>query len=124
MMVYDDILDVLRFVRSEFESRYGTGQALCGLCDDASGEIVARLAADGVSALVVDGWVLFDDEDGCTDDPFDSHTWVEIDCGGTTFVADVTADQFNSHMYAENEFPPVILSDALPYGFSYDAPVI
>lgn len=117
--MFYSILNTARAVRNEMVCKYGAD--LAGHCIEASDIIVERLADKfGLEAVAVEGWCKFDDEYYGSDRPWDPHTWVEIPSLG--LYVDVTADQFNSGMYAENEFDSVIVCKGLPNGMQYEEP--
>ena len=103
-------------VRKEIVNKYGE-DFLYGKCIEASEKIVALLSKEGINSKTVEGWVHYDCDEGCTDRDYDEHTWVET---GDGYVIDVTATQFNSFM--EEDYPAIIVSKELPYGYSYDEP--
>ena len=103
------------------ETNYGTGTDLCGYCIEASELIVSLFRYFGyTNCKTVEGWCSFDDDSSCSDAPYDPHTWVEIENG--QFYIDITADQFNTCMYRENKYPPIIFRKGLPYGMCYEEP--
>jgi hypothetical protein len=100
---------------------YGAGTNLCGRCIEASELIVSMLNYFGyMNCKTVEGWCKFDDDSSCSDAPYDPHTWVEAE--NSKVYIDVTADQFNTCMYKENEYPGIIFRVGLPYGMCYDEP--
>lgn len=107
--------EIAKQVRDEIVTKYGN--FIQGKCIEASDRIVELLEAEGISASAVEGWVSYDDDSGCTDRPYDEHTWVETK---DDYVIDVTADQFNPFM--DEDYPKIIISEELPYNFSYDEP--
>lgn len=111
-------LDILFKVREELENKYGV-DFLYGKCIEASDKIVALLSQQGVRSKIVEGWVIYDNPEGCTDRDYDEHTWVETE---DNYILDVTATQFNHFM--DEDYPSIIVSEELPYGFSYDEPDI
>ena len=109
---------VAQEVRDYLIGKYGQDR-LQGKCIEASDKIVTKLNYYDIASTAVEGWVWYDYDDGCTDRPYDEHTWVETEDG---YVIDVTADQFNS--FVEEEYPEIIISDELPHNFSYDEDVL
>ena len=117
----DTVMKCANSVRVLMERNYGTGTDLCGHCIEASELLVSILQYLGFTgAKTVEGWCEFDNELCGSDRPYDPHTWVEV-CGN---YVDVTADQFNTCMWEENEYPSVIVETHLPHGMRYDEPDI
>lgn len=116
----DRVMDIAVGVRNEMVSEYG--EDLQGRCVEASDRILEKILGSGFGIEVVSpgGWCQFDDEYYGSDHPWDPHTWVEVPALG--LYVDVTADQFNYGMDAENEYPVVIVQKGLPHGMRYDEP--
>lgn len=91
---------------------------LYGKCIEASDKIVELLNKEGIDAKTIEGWCLYDFDDGCSDRPYDEHTWVELKDG--TYI-DVTATQFQS--FIDEDIPEIIIGDK-PYYMSYEEPNI
>ena len=112
-------------LRRIFEATYGTGTDLCGYCIQASEMLAEIFTSMGLECYTVEGWCEFDDEYYGSDRPYDPHTWLEIRTNRRKPIyVDITADQFNPGIYAENEFSGVIINEGLPHGMSYSEPVI
>lgn len=111
---------ILKSVRQAMEYKYGTGTDLAGRCIEASELIVDNLRYWGYrDCKTVEGWCKFDDATGCSDRPYDPHTWVELN-NGKVYI-DVTADQFN--LFMDKEFKSIVINKGLPYGMVYNEPV-
>lgn len=94
---------------------------VAGYCIEASELIVAIFKFYGFNdCKTVEGWCQYDDDAGCSDRDYDEHTWVEILSG--KYYIDITADQFNYHMYKQNEYAPIIFQMDLPHGMCYEEP--
>ena len=116
------MLLIVHTVRKFMESNYGTGEALQGYCIEAS-EYIAYLLKTLCKSDVrtVEGWCLYDDASGCSDRPYDEHTFVLWkNANGNTIYLDVTADQFNSYM--DEKFNAIEIRDKLPHGIYYKEP--
>ena len=113
----DIIYSVLFRVRKEVVNKYGEDN-LYGKCIESSDRIVELLSELHIQAHTVEGWVLYDYDEGCSDRPYDEHTWVETPDGR---VLDVTATQFNSFM--EEPFDDIIYGYGLPYNYFYEEPL-
>lgn len=111
------ISKILVDVRNEFVDKFGEDN-LYGKCIAASDKIVELLNNHGIASHTVEGWVLYDDDSGCSDRPYDEHTWVETSDGR---ILDVTATQFNSFM--DIPFSPIINQNKLPHNYYYDEPI-
>ena len=110
---------VVSKVRELMECKYGTDTDLCGRCIEASELIVSNLKLWGIEQCkTVEGWCKFDDASGCSDRPYDPHTWVEMKGG---YYIDVTADQFN--LFMDNPYDSILIRKGLPYGIVYEEPV-
>ena len=126
---YADLIDCVKsvaiIVRKHFVMQYGSGTNLCGHCIEASETLQTILKLMGINSYTVEGWCEFDDEYYGSDRPYDPHTWLEL-AGkpGRQLYVDITADQFNPGMYAENKYPEIIIKMGLPHGMSYDEPVV
>ena len=117
--LFDKLFEVANDVRSHMVHTYGE-DFLHGKCIEASDMIVDLLKQKDVDAKAVEGWVTYDNPEGCTDRDYDEHTWVEVKSLEDTFILDVTATQFNHFM--DEDYPPIIIAGELPYGFSYEEP--
>lgn len=84
------VYNICKQVREELVNKYGK-DFLYGKCIEASDKIVKLLSEEGIKAKTVEGWCLYDNDEACSDRPYDEHTWVELEDG--TYV-DVTATQF------------------------------
>ena len=112
--INSEIYNICKQVRKEVVDKYGD-DFLQGKCIEASERLVELLKQHGISAKTVEGWVNYDYCDGCSDRPYDEHTWVETSDG---LILDVTATQFNSFM--KEDYPEIIMQTELPYGYSYN----
>ena len=102
--------------RKYIVSKYGTETNLCGKCIEASDYLVELLHSNNISAKTVEGYIVYDIDENCSDRAWDEHTWVELDDGT---VVDVTVEQFNYQMY--DEYPPILI-EKNPYGYTYERP--
>lgn len=118
----ESVRSILKFERKALECLYGVGTSLSGKCIEASENIKEMLKALGINAETVEGWCVYDNDDSCSDVPWDPHTWVEFDLNGQRYYADITADQFNYSMGPETQFRSIILCVGLPYGMQYEEP--
>lgn len=109
---------ILTRVRKEMIDKYGE-DFLYGKCIEASDRIVELLKLKGIEASTIEGWVHYDFDEGCSDRPYDEHTWVET---SSHLICDVTATQFNAFM--EEDYPEIICQYKLPYGFQYSEPTL
>ena len=107
--------NICKQVRDELVNKYGE-DFLYGKCIEASDKIVELLNKEGIDAKTVEGWCVYDDDSGCSDRPYDEHTWVELEDG--TYI-DVTATQFQS--FIEDDIPDIIIGN-IPYYMSYNEP--
>lgn len=73
MMILQEVYDIAKSVRAELERKYG--KFLCGRCIEASEKIAERLTQIGIQCELVEGWCVYDDFSGCSDRPYDGHTW-------------------------------------------------
>lgn len=117
--LFDILFEVANDVRSHIIHKYGE-DFLHGKCIEASDMIVDMLTQKGVNAKAIEGWVTYDNPEGCTDRDYDEHTWVEVKSLEDNFIVDVTATQFNHFM--DEDYPNIIIAGELPHGFSYEEP--
>lgn len=110
----ENIRELLENVRQYMESTYS--QPLYGRCIEGSKLIAQGLKKLKIPCKTVEGWCLYDDDSGCSNRPYDEHTWIEL-LDGT--VLDVTMDQFSHYI---NEPIPRIYYGPLPYFLEYDQP--
>lgn len=104
-------------VRREMEGKYG--DQLYGKCIEASERIVSLLREKGLPARTVEGWCIYDQYYSCSDQPFDAHTWVEVNLDRHELVVDVTATQFQA--YIDDPIPDVYIGE-LPRYFQLEKP--
>lgn len=109
---------ILTEVRKEMIDKYGE-DFLYGKCIEASDRIVELLSQKGIEASTIEGWVHYDFDEGCSDRPYDEHTWVET---SSHLICDVTATQFNAFM--EEDYPEIICQYKLPHGFQYSETIL
>ena len=102
--------------RNYITNKYGTETDLCGRCIEASDYLVKLLNDKGVKAQTVEGYVVYDIDENCSDRAWDEHTWVELEDGT---VVDVTVEQFNYQMY--EDYPPILIEKD-PHGYVYEKP--
>lgn len=117
--LFDILFEVANDIRSHIIHKYGE-DFLHGKCIEASDMIVDILTQKGVNAKTIEGWVTYDNPEGCTDRDYDEHTWVEVKSLEDKFIVDVTATQFNHFM--DEDYPNIIIAGELPHGFSYEEP--
>lgn len=113
----DIINKICKQVRDEIVSKYGEDN-LYGKCIEASERIVELLKQNDVYATTIEGWCIYDDDSGCSDRPYDEHTWVEL--ADSTYI-DVTATQFQSFIY--EDIPDIIIGSKPDY-MVYEEPDI
>lgn len=97
-------------------NKYGTGTNLCGRCIEAADYLVDCLKLNDINAKTVEGYIIYDIDENCSDRAWDEHTWVELDDGT---VVDVTVEQFNYQMY--EDYPPILIEKE-PHGYVYEKP--
>ena len=114
--VNDIVKSCAKTTRDYIVNKYGTETDLCGKCIEASDCLVDLLINNGIKAKTVEGYIVYDIDENCSDRAWDEHTWVELDDGT---VVDVTVEQFNYQMY--DEYPPILI-DKNPHGYTYDRP--
>lgn len=103
------IYEIASQTRKELEVKYGNH--LAGRCIEASETICHKLEQYGISCHIVEGWCLYDNFTGCTNYPYDAHTWLELD--ETGIYVDVTATQFIP--FIEDEIPSIIIGKKPAY---------
>lgn len=108
---------ICKQVRDEIVSKYGEDN-LYGKCIEASERIVELLKQNNIYATTIEGWCIYDDDSGCSDRPYDEHTWVEL--ADSTYI-DVTATQFQSFIY--EDIPDIIIGSKPNY-MVYEEPDI
>lgn len=102
--------------RDYIVSKYGTETDLCGRCIEASDYLVDLLTDSSIPAKAVEGYIIYDNDENCSDRAWDEHTWVELSDGT---VVDVTVEQFNPMM--DIDYPPILIQKN-PHGYVYDKP--
>ena len=102
--------------RDYIVSKYGTETDLCGRCIEASEYLVDLLTDENIPAKAVEGYVIYDNDENCSDRAWDEHTWVELSDGT---VVDVTVEQFNPMM--DIDYPPILIQKN-PHGYVYNKP--
>lgn len=102
--------------RDYIVSKYGTETDLCGKCIEASDYLIDLLTDANIPAKVIEGYIIYDNDENCSDRAWDEHTWVELSDGT---VVDVTVEQFNPMM--DVDYPPILIEQN-PHGYVYDKP--
>ena len=102
--------------RDYIVSKYGTDTDLCGKCIEASDYLIDLLSDANIPAKVVEGYIIYDNDENCSDRAWDEHTWVEL---SDRTVVDVTVEQFNPMM--DVDYPPILIQKN-PHGYVYDKP--
>lgn len=105
------IYDIAKSVRDELVHKYG--DCLCGKCVEASEIIAEKLTQAGIECEIIEGWCVYDEFMGCSDRPYDEHTWVVATVCNKKLYIDVTADQFQP--YIDEEIPPIIIGHQPTY---------
>ena len=102
--------------REYITSKYGTEADLCGKCIEASEYLVNLLNNKGINAKTVEGYIIYDNDENCSDRAWDEHTWVELSDGT---VVDITVEQFNPRM--DFDYPDILIQTD-PHGYVYNKP--
>lgn len=105
------IYDIAKSVRDELKRKYA--DCLCGRCIEASEKIAERLTQTDIECEIVEGWCVYDEFGGCSDRPYDEHTWVVATVCNKRLYVDVTADQFQPCI--DEEIPPIIIGHQPTY---------
>lgn len=99
------IYDIAKSVRDELKCKYA--DCLCGRCIEASEKIAERLTQTDIECEIVESWCVYDEFGGCSDRPYDEHTWVVATICNEKLYIDVTADQFQSCI--DEKMLPIII---------------
>lgn len=90
-----------RSVRTTLQNEHGT---VAGHCVEASERLLEQLEDTTLDGSVVEGWCLYDRFEGCTDRPYDEHTWLQVELyEGTGVYVDATFDQFSDRVACDVE---------------------